>query len=189
MQLFDSKTDIVRSLLWFVIGLAGAASVFAAYGVDTLRNIVAEQVVDENFAFRRELERTAAELVIASQSVAEKVSEEAIPRGAILAFGGSQACPVGWERYEAVEGRFLLGAGDGFNIGSGGGSAQTTLVTENLPSQIMVDLEIFHFLQPSSGGTGNQTRVVGDIDPIRIQGSRPINNMPPFVAVLYCIKI
>lgn len=190
MQLFESKTDIVRSLLWFVIGLVGAASVFAAYGVESLRTIVAQQVAEENFAFRREFERTAIELVARSESVAQGISEEAVPRGALLAFGGTQGCPLGWERYEAVEGRFLLGAGEEFKIGSGGGAAQTTLVVENLPSQIMVDLEVFQFSQPNSIGlSSNQSRVVGDIDPIRVQGSRPINNMPPFVAVLYCIKI
>lgn len=60
----------------------------------------------------------------------------AVPSQAVVAFDQSE-CPAGWERVQATEGRFLIGAGtrqgEEFNVGETGGKEAVSLSVANLP--------------------------------------------------------
>lgn len=48
-----------------------------------------------------------------------------VPKGLILPFDSSGAVPSGWTQWTAANGKYLVGAGNGYNIGATGG--QTTI--------------------------------------------------------------
>ena len=85
-------------------------------------------------------------------------------------FGGA------WER---IQDRFLLCAGSTYSAGSTGGEAKHTLTIEEMPSHS-------HTLYEGSGGsTSSAVKESGNIaaQTQPAGGSRPHNNMPPYLAV------
>lgn len=89
--------------------------------------------------------------------------------------------------WEALEGKFLLGASSNYSAGSIGGEAEHTLTVDEIPSHTH-DVKRY-----TSGGelTGNAldtaVNIAGTIDnaygAMATGGSQPHNNMPPYLAV------
>ena len=126
-----------------------------------------------------------------------------LPSDAVVAFAGKDGCPDGWTEYPEAAGRFIVGAGRHSEhnrygnpvtpkkVGDRGGEDQVKLKIEHMPK---------HLHQNPTRGSGRKGRVPtlqamddGHKDGGRHQrptnitgGSQPHDNMPPYVALLYC---
>lgn len=129
-----------------------------------------------------------------------KVEERATtPTDAVLAFD-SDACPDGWEQVQSLAGRTVIGAGpesEGTSIrvrGDKGGEEMHAITIDEMPAH----------------NHGNGWLGGGSITPAQVQaagrfpsnlptakgsqissvgGSKPHNNMPPFLVLTYCKKL
>lgn len=166
-------------------------------------------------ALEEELLRTRSEAAFLQEKI-DSVQAEAF-RGAVVAFNRSEkdgACPIGWRYFEPAAGRFVVGAGRSANAdGSGvsvaqypsytddpqsavGGEATVTLTERQVPRHVHAlpmleerselsgsSYPVFsnqntHPSRPGTNATLN-TQPAG--------GSSPHNNLPPYIALYYCI--
>lgn len=125
------------------------------------------------------------------------LSRAAIARNAVVAFVGRAGCPDGWTRFEAANGRFILGVSDSFSPLATGGEQRVILTEAELPSHN-------HTIGPyewgySINGNGDGARIdVDDGPPWRghrgrlladvAGGGQSHNNMPPYIALYFCKK-
>lgn len=100
--------------------------------------------------------------------------------------------------WEQIKDRFLLAAGDTYSAGSTGGEAQHTLTVDEMPAH-RHSSSSYQYGFPTSftdndnyctwvnrGGTNNNQPIDGESGPVRtslVGGSKPHNNMPPYLAV------
>ena len=120
-----------------------------------------------------------------------------IERGAIVAFANRMGCPDGWTRFEAANGRFMLGVSDSFGPLATGGERSVTLTEAELPAHdhLIGQFEWGH----SINGNGHAPRI--DVDDGPPWGERTgllladasgenqsHNNMPPYIALYFCKK-
>ena len=127
--------------------------------------------------------------------------------GAVVAFDRSNGCPTGWEEFSGAAGRFIVGAGRHSQhnqygnpvpekkLGETGGQDRVKLEIEHMPkhrhrnpSRGADDRgeEILQSLQATGDGEyggvhERPTEVTG--------GDQPHDNMPPYVALLYCKRV
>ena len=129
-----------------------------------------------------------------------------VPEGAVLAFN-RQECPNSWTAYDDGEGRFIVGVGAHTlhnaygnkvptkELGEKSGEDRVLLEIDHMPNH-------FHY-NPTQGSTGQGrypalaatdhgnegARGMEHSRPTSEQGeSQPHNNMPPYVALLFCEK-
>lgn len=125
------------------------------------------------------------------------------PQGAVVAFNLAE-CPSEWRPLDDAEGRFIVGVGqhsvhNAFgndvpvkNLGDRGGEDQVRLGIEQMPN---------HFHDNPTSGSGSAARVWaleisqrGELGgrhrrPTDARGEgQPYNNMPPYLALLYCVR-
>jgi len=145
------------------------------------------------------------------QTVSASASGGALPAGAVVAF--FTACPSGWANYSNAAGRFIVGTGAGYGLGSTGGAAQVTLTIDQMPSH----RHEMPFSEQNSRSTSQRTSKYGvstngyahafsvvqhrkDMggNPSRdwlmpwssTEGkSQPFDNRPPYLALNYCYKL
>lgn len=119
-----------------------------------------------------------------------------IPPSAVLAFDLA-TCPDGWKFYSKAEGRVILGVGHGKDLsprtlGEEGGLERVRLSIPEMPSH-------YHLVASKDGGSLEEIFAVQAVGKGEFGGrhSRQTDlrggdqaheNMPPFVALRYCIK-
>ena len=134
---------------------------------------------------------------------------EHFPKHAVVAFkegikrkgeDEKEKCPDGWEEYDQAEGRFIIGAGrrNGFEIGmrESGGEYRVKLEIEHMPRH--------KHENPSRGwegrGSKEEVQALQATDKGEYGGTHarptdfvgeglPHNNMPPYIALLWCKKV
>ena len=130
---------------------------------------------------------------------------------AVVAFTsekGERTCPPGWKPYEKAKDRFILGAGNKYQVvGSTGGEETVKLEERHMPSHRhgLAYLTIRGDVRFTDGGLGSSIPYA-DVPPERSFGrsqvshygpedgtlptgvDEPHNNMPPWIALYYCIK-
>ena len=89
-------------------------------------------------------------------------------------FGGT------WEK---VEGRFLLGAGSGYTLGTTGGEANHTLTVNEMPKHVHgigygANVASGNAQNPGSYGSTRTDSITSETG-----GNQPHNNMPPYLVV------
>ena len=102
-----------------------------------------------------------------------------------------------WER---IKDRFLLASGDTYSAGSTGGEAQHTLTVDEMPQHRHQGLDIdgvyvfgwdagnkagYDFQRVNPGGDKTSER----LETLPAGGSRPHNNMPPYLSVFVWKRI
>lgn len=120
-----------------------------------------------------------------------------VPSGAVMAFDLPTKCPDGWSQFIDADGKSIIGVGNTRNYREQGGNSTHQLTVDEMPSH----KHSFTGDPISIGGwNGDITYDVsvgdysanGSITPSGVisteGGSRPHNNMPPFLALYYCIK-
>jgi len=120
-----------------------------------------------------------------------------IPRDAVIAFDTPRGCPPGWSRFEQADGRFVLGVNDEKPRDDGprarsilyrttGGEEMVTLTPEQMPVHKHRGPAAYVGAARTGRGDGAYGNASGDTT--NAGGSRPHNNMPPYVALYFCKK-
>lgn len=145
-------------------------------------------------------------LEFAHPDVAGDSSQAAVmPKGAVVAWDAKSGCPAGWGVYSAAAGRMIAGsASNGYALGQTGGAATVSLSADQLPDHrhSFVDIYFSEKGGPysiSSDSKGNNIGshssdhdnsgwgIIGQTQKY-VTKNLPHENMPPFIALLYCIK-
>lgn len=133
----------------------------------------------------------------------EKLAEELearpiIPSGAVVAF--DRRCPDnGWDLFDRAGGRFVVGAGHHANKDTNGqqleiyekeflngGEEKHTLTVEEMPSHS--HSEQTHFVGAGRAGSGDGAYGTSTAPTSPVGSSQPHNNMPPYIALFFCVK-
>lgn len=103
-----------------------------------------------------------------------------------------------WSRYEAASGRFILGESQQYPIGRPGGEAEVSLNNLQLPdhdhrftNKFLAHAPGSNFQQSGIQGNHGNTGFVHFENRERTFNAgegRPHNNMPPYVALYFCVK-
>lgn len=121
------------------------------------------------------------------------------PIGGIIIWSGSQSdIPTNWQLCDGtngtpdLRGQFVIGAGGNYNVGNSGGESEHTLTVNEMPSHNHTLLKIGSGTGTSAEkvltGTGNAPSTSSSL--IYDTGSsQPHNNMPPYYALCYIMKI
>lgn len=145
----------------------------------------------------------AAQMAVEAAKRAQDMVNEAVPKGAVMAFNLS-ACPTGWSELAMASGRVVLGAGKGNrdandaplsarNLGEAGGEERHVLSIAEIPSHNHTNGDFQYVLMSD----GNWTTKAGDytagepnlirIAPLAATGGGQAHNiMPPFIVLKYC---
>ena len=159
---------------------------------------------------RMAAERSKALSAQVAAAAADAIEEASIPAGVVVMWSGAQSSiPAGWALCDGMNGtpdlrdRFVLGAGGRYGVGASGGE-ETHKLTSNELAGHLHQLEYTSTMSPtgieghgdynvpSVPNTGNSTI---DINYTLIESddgiSRgvPHNNMPPYYALCYIIKV
>lgn len=142
-------------------------------------------------------------------------SSAAFPKGVIVSwFGSSNNVPKGWAICNGTNGtpdlrnRFVIGAGDKYNINSKGGRSSIKLTPAQLPNHRHSYDDVYwsEFRGWRAPGGASRVRVPGSLGSRRGQdsdnagyqfrrntttagGNRPFNNIPPYQALLFIMKL
>lgn len=135
-----------------------------------------------------------------------------IESGAIVAFDGTSKCPSGWSVYTKAESRVIVGAADSspgkgadgialnaHKAGTTGGQETVTLAVSNLPPHTHKYNDIYYSENTGTVTVPNNFGSKGsDNDNKGLQITRTtiadsntptaISNLPPFIALTYCVK-
>ena len=123
-----------------------------------------------------------------------QASFEAIPTGAVVPFIAVK-CPDGWDDYKKAAGRTIVGVGQGedtkhYTLEEMGGAETHTLTIEQMPSHTHEITTAMEYAHPA-------TQTVMSFNPVDQQPrarslpegkGKPHNNMPPYLALRYCVK-
>ncbi len=121
-----------------------------------------------------------------------------VPSKAVVAFHAA-SCPDGWKEVEFTRGRIIVGVGEGKGLTprhllEAGGDEQHKLTIEEMPRHKHVWRGVSNAKRDEYGFEGSEQNVymesgssINDISEEAGMG-KPHNNMPPFVALLYCEK-
>jgi microcystin-dependent protein len=124
-----------------------------------------------------------------------------VPSGAILAFD-LDICPSGWEPFDPLDGRVVVGAGSGSKLtprrrGDPGGAEEITLEPKHLPQHTHAVYPHAGAVSPNSGtpgasGPSKDPNPGSNVQPSQSGpgpgSSAPLGIMPPFYTLLYCKK-
>lgn len=147
-----------------------------------------------------------AELQARLEEVARRGRASAVPSGTIAAFEVDE-CPRGWGYYEPAASRVVVGEGQAANLakrslGETDGAERIKLVREHLP-EVALRLPTRAYADNSQQGSED---FITEPNPYGVQASgrgnfseherlteflgkgRPIDYMPPFVVLRYCVK-
>ncbi|MDD3181704.1 MAG: hypothetical protein PHD48_02720 [Alphaproteobacteria bacterium] len=122
-----------------------------------------------------------------------------IPAGAVMMFNLA-ACPAGWSPLPGLAGRTVIGAGAGAgltlrSLGETGGEENHTLSVTEIPAHAHgTDWQEYNengkgSVPVMASGNSNSPEWYHFSSPtLNAGGDQPHNNMPPYIALLYCQK-
>lgn len=123
-----------------------------------------------------------------------------LPKGVIVMWSGAvNAIPDGWVLCDGtngtpdLRGRFVLGAGSTYAAGGTGGEERHTLTVDEMPQHLHSVSSAtsydgyggFMILSPKNDNAHNFATTRTDCS----GGDRPHNNMPPYYALAYIMKL
>lgn len=141
--------------------------------------------------------------VILGQTFTPPQPEVQMPVGGIIIWSGSQSdIPTNWQLCDGTNGtpdlrnRFVVGAGNQYTVGNTGGEATHKLTVNEIPSHthsfsINGNVGTNTIEATYSGGTTviSDPLYISSLTSSQTGGSRPHNNLPPYYALCYIMKI
>lgn len=141
--------------------------------------------------------------VILGQTFTPPQPEVQMPIGGIIIWSGSQSdIPTNWQLCDGTKGtpdlrnRFVVGAGNQYTVGNTGGEATHTLTVDEMPSHshgFSINGYVGTNTSPTtySGGTTviSDPSYISNLTSSQTGGSQPLNNLPPYYALCYIMKI
>lgn len=141
--------------------------------------------------------------VILGQTLVPPQPEVQMPVGGIIIWSGSQSdIPTNWQLCDGTNGtpdlrnRFVVGAGNQYTVGGTGGEAKHTLTTSEMPSHghgVSINGNVgMTTAQATFSGGGvvvSDPFYIGELTSSKTGGSKPHNNLPPYYALCYIMKI
>lgn len=116
-----------------------------------------------------------------------------LPVGAIIMFSGSATnLPPDWRVCDGtngtpdLRGRFVIGVGPSYAFRSTGGQAKVTLTIDEMPAHAHSGLGM-PWGAPSNGDTPDLKPGTADTD--TTGGGEPHENLPPYYALYYIMKV
>ncbi|MEM7495207.1 MAG: hypothetical protein AAF471_03540, partial [Myxococcota bacterium] len=111
-----------------------------------------------------------------------------------------QSCPSGWEYYDRLAGRVIVGAGrhDGqkYDSGNAGGERRHKLTEREMPSHYHSNGTMGIHRNYGGGAEGNKAswplgpyKTYRNADTSPVGGNQPHNNMQPYLVLTPCIKM
>lgn len=134
--------------------------------------------------------------VILGQTLKTPQPQSDFPVGGIIIWSGSESnIPNNWQLCDGTNGtpdlrnQFVVGAGGIYNVGNTGGESEHTLTIYEMPSHNH-SMTVYGF---SAEGyyvkSSNGSNPIGIVTTNHTGGSQPHNNMPPYYALCYIMKI
>lgn len=127
-----------------------------------------------------------------------------IPPDAIMAFT-AQKCPVGWEKFQDAEGRFILGWSEDNSLPSQetralrpfrdlGGEPTVILTQEQMPTHSHGTITVLRTARAEDEsyqvvGSGKEKLMLNGQGTEPRGSYMPHNNMPPYIALTFCKKV
>lgn len=138
-----------------------------------------------------------------AEEIISECSKAAVPTGCIVIWSGSTSeVPSNWNLCDGTNGtpnlqdKFVLCAGSSYAVGATGGEATHILTTSEMPSHSHVQIT---GSRDNGDGSYSGTYVAGNSNPMAqanspystasTGGSSAHNNMPPYYALAYIMKI
>lgn len=114
-----------------------------------------------------------------------------LPSGIIVIWSGFiNQIPQGWQLYEELKDKFVLGAGQNYPVGAIGGEKEHRLTVDEMPSHDHgVSGAMRNGIQGSGFGSGANQFNNTNFRTSPAGGDQPHNNMPPYYALAYIIKL
>lgn len=138
-----------------------------------------------------------AQLAMEAAFEAKLALQVAAPIGAVMAFNLSE-CPVGWSDFPDLNGRVIIGAGEGNGltprtVGAKGGTEKHQLTLEEMPKHNHTNGNFKHLLQHTGHWTGKgYDGSAEEVDSAHFAemlpsgSSSPHENMQPYFVLKYC---
>jgi hypothetical protein len=175
------------------------------------------QRLKEQFRSAKEISDAAAALNAAKQGIVAQIKSDkellsqilgnvVIPSGVVVAYsvlGEASDCPDGWKWFTPASGRFIVGAGPEINKdvngldltvygpGTIGGMENQTLSVNQLPPQSIKISGLASVSRVDRFNAGGKDYPVVGVSSGTIDtggAGAPISNMPPYLALYYCVK-
>lgn len=123
-----------------------------------------------------------------------------VPSTAVVAFHAAK-CPEGWKEVDYTKGRFIVGVGNSeglttYNLRQQGGEEKHKLTVDEMPSH-QHSYDDYYYYDDEKGSPEYQTKQGDDTGTRKEEkgrktsssgGDMPHNNLPPYVALLFCEK-
>ena len=184
----NKLTDYIKELVRFLRSFT-----VAAWNADRLKD---DQIKELQQSMNGGVsEERLNELIKAQLESAERtIIDKAFPVGRIVEFAADvdPNTLYGWQKWEQLKDRFLIGAGGSYTLGATGGEATHTLTVDEMPNHYHLTYVDANFCAVSTGDTNlwkqalvnatNHDTVDGYYD-LPAGGSQPHNNVPPYLAV------
>jgi len=211
----EERVDQLEKIFWVVGVIAVIFGVSGGWGFSLLKS--AETKLSNVTARVDEVDSKLKEITTeATQEIKRILSEEEdktienlrerankqfamlVPKGAVMAFN-LESCPTGWEKAEFTNGRFIIGVGESEgltpkNLLNKGGEEKHKLTIAEMPSHNH-EWKGVRSDRPDDRGFGGSEKNVHMAPGHSINnigqyqgGGQSHNNMPPFVALLFCEK-
>ena len=121
---------------------------------------------------------------------AGEIEGGSVPSGAVMSFNLA-SCPAGWSPYSSAVNRMVIGSGSSYALGASGGEATHVLTVAEMPSHghsisgpwAAWGSGGIHLSSGSAQPFGSSSAVANPTG-----GNGAHNNIPPYVALLYCEK-
>ena len=206
----EERVDRIEKIFWVVgvvaviFGVSGGWGYGLLQSAETRLNELGRKV--ENF--QSEIQKTTDKAIDSLNKEEEKSIEHLkeraneqlafVPKGAVMAFN-LRNCPEGWKETEFTKGRFIIGVGEAPGLTPRfllmtGGEEQHQLTIEEMPKH-KHEWKNVRNNRPDDYGFGGSERNVHVDSGYSIKeicqeegGDKAHNNLPPFVALLFCEK-
>ena len=136
-------------------------------------------------------------LVVLNDIINDKIHQAVstaggFPAGGIIIWSGAvNNIPSGWALCDGTNGtpdlrsRFVLGAGGSYSVGATGGEATHKLTISEMPSHT----HSYTYWAGNGGGNGHTYGSAYTRNTSSTGGDQPHNNMPPYYALCYIMKL